>query len=146
MKMLLMPNMYKIMSLWMANAKEIVNSQMHVWHQICTKPLLWRHMLMISLLENAFEAKYVQNRYFEWQMLMISLLYKCIWHLTCTNSLLWRQMLRKSFTVKIHLATHMCKTVTLQANGKEIITYKCIWHQICTKLLLWRQMLRKSSL
>ena len=78
-------------------------------------------MLRKSSHENAFDTKYVQNRYFEG---------KC----------------SENHYIKMHLAPHMCKTVTLKANAKEIITWKCIWHQICTKLLLERQMLRKSLL
>ena len=58
----LTPNMYKIIIL-KANAQEIVTWKC-VWHQICTKSLLWRQMLRKSLLENACDAKYVQNCHF----------------------------------------------------------------------------------
>ena len=86
-KMHLTPHMYKIITLnanakkiitwkcmWhhicakpvtmQANAKEIVTWKC-ISHQICTKTLLWRQMLRKSLLENAFDTKYVQNCYFK---------------------------------------------------------------------------------
>ena len=63
------PHMCKTITL-KANAKEIITYK-YIWHQICTKPLLWR------------------------QMLMELLLWKCIWHQTCRKTLLWRQMFRK---------------------------------------------------
>ena len=54
-------------------------------------------MLRKSLLENAFDAKYVQNHYFKDK---------------CSGN---RHL-------KMHVASHMCKTITLKANAKEIIT------------------------
>ena len=54
-------NMYKIVSV-KANAKEIAAVKC-ICHQICTKWLLWRQMLRKLLLENAFDAKYVQNHH-----------------------------------------------------------------------------------
>ena len=83
----LTPNMYKIITLkanaqeiitfkcmWHqictksvtlnANAKKIVTLKC-IWHHICAKPLLCRQMLWKPLLKNAFDTKYVQNRYFE---------------------------------------------------------------------------------
>ena len=59
----LAPHMYKNVTL-KANAKEIFTWKC-IWHHICTKLLLWRQMLRKSLLENAFDTKYVQNCYFE---------------------------------------------------------------------------------
>ena len=59
----LTPNMYKNVTL-KANAEEIVTLKC-IWHHICIKPLLSRQMLRTSLLENAFDTKYVQNHYFE---------------------------------------------------------------------------------
>ena len=47
-----------------ANAKKIITSKC-VWHQICTKLLLWKQMLRKLLCENAYDAKYVQKYYFE---------------------------------------------------------------------------------
>ena len=58
----LAPDIYKIVTL-KANAQEIVTFKC-IWHQICTKLLLWIQMLRKSLLENAFDTKYVQNHYF----------------------------------------------------------------------------------
>ena len=58
-------------------------------------------MLRKSLLENAFDAKYVQNCYFKG---------KCLGH--------------RYF--KMHLAPHMCKTITLKAKAQEIVTLTCI--------------------
>ena len=73
----LTPHRYKIVIL-KANAQEIVSFKC-VWHQICTKLLLSRQMLRRSLLESAFNTKYVQNHYYEdkcsgnhyWKMLLI---------------------------------------------------------------------------
>ena len=71
----LTPHMYKIITL-KANAKK-------------------------SLLENAFDTKYVQNRYFEG---------KC----------------KGNRYLKMHLTPNMYKIVTLKANAKEIVTLKCV--------------------
>ena len=113
------PHMCKTITL-KANAQEIITVKC-IWHQICTKSLLCRQMLRKSLLENTFDAEYVQNCYFKGK---------------CSGN---RQL-------KMHVAPHMFKTVTLKANAQEIITWKCIWHQIYTKSLLWRHMWRKSLL
>ena len=61
-KMHVAPHMCKTITL-KANAKKIVTLKC-MWHHICTKSLLCRQMLRKSLLENAFDAKYVQNHYF----------------------------------------------------------------------------------
>ena len=54
-------------------------------------------MLRKSLLKNAFDAKYVQNRYFVGK---------------CSGNCHF----------KMHLTTNMYKMITLKANAKEIIT------------------------
>ena len=136
----LTPNMYKIVTL--------------------------RHMLRTLLLENAFDTKYVQNRYLagkckgnrHCKMCLTPNIYKII---------IWRQMIRKSLLenafgttyvqncyyagkcqenhyCKMCLTPNMYKIVTLNANAKKIITVKCMWHHICANPLLWWQMLRKS--
>ena len=58
-------------------------------------------MLRKSLLENAFDAKYVQNSYFAG---------KCL----------------GNHYFKMHLAPHMYKNVTLKANAKKMVTSKCV--------------------
>ena len=58
-------------------------------------------MLRKSSLENAFDTKYVQNRYCKG---------KC----------------SENRYLKMHVAPHMYKTITLQATAQEIITLKCI--------------------
>ena len=58
-------------------------------------------MLRKSSLENAFDTKYIQNRYFEG---------------TCEGNCYF----------KMDVAQHMCKTITLKANAQEIVTLKCI--------------------
>ena len=118
-KMHLTPNMYKIFTL-NANAKKIITWKC-MWHHICANPLFWWQMLRKSLRENAFDAKYVQNCYFEG---------KC----------------EGNHDFKMHLTPNMYKIITLEANAKKIITVKSKWHQMCTKTLLWRQMPRKSLL
>ena len=60
---------------------------------------------------NAFDIKYVQNRYFAG---------KCL----------------GNHQFKMCLTPNMYKTITLKANAKEIITLKCMWHHICAKPLL----------
>ena len=59
----LTPHRYKIVIL-KENAQEIIIFKC-VGHQICTKLLLSKQMLRKSLLENAFNTKYVQNYYFK---------------------------------------------------------------------------------
>ena len=138
-------NMYRIVTL-KANVEKIITLKC-IWHHICTIPLLWRQMLRISLLENAFDTKYVQNHYFE--RLILWKLHHCKNAFDtniCTKFITLKANAQKIAMLKMHVAQHMCKTVTLKANAKEIITLKCVWHQICTKSLLWRQMLRKSLL
>ena len=66
-----------------------------MWHQICTKALFWMQMLRKSLLENAFDVKFVQNFTLKANAQKI-VTWKCIW------------------------PPHMCKTVTLQENPKDI--------------------------
>ena len=68
-------------------------------------------MLRKSLLENAFDTTYVQNRYFEG---------KC----------------KGNCHFKMCLTPNMYKIVTSKANAQKIVTLKCMWHQICTKSLL----------
>ena len=58
-------------------------------------------MLRKSLLENAFDTKYVQHHYFEG---------KCQGNRHC----------------KMHLTPNMYKIITLKANAQEIITLTCI--------------------
>ena len=103
-----------------ANTREIITVKC-VWHQICTKSLLWRQMLGKLLPKNACGTTYVQNHYFEG---------KCQGHRY----------------LKINLTPNMSKIITVKANAKESVTLKCIWHHLCTKSLLWRQMPRKSLL
>ena len=153
-----------------ANAKKIINSKC-VWHQICTKLLLWKQMLRKSLLTNAFgtkkctkslpwrqmlrkslcekafDVKYVQNRYFKG---------KCLGNYHCENafdtkyvqnSSLWREMLRTSLGSNAFNMPNMYKTITLKANAKEIITLQLHLTLNMYKIMsLWMQMLRKLSL
>ena len=62
-KMHLAPHMCKTVTL-KENAKEIIIYK-YIWHQICTKLLLWRQMLRELSLENVFDTKYVQKCHFE---------------------------------------------------------------------------------
>ena len=58
-------------------------------------------MLRKWLLENAFDTKYIQNRYFEGK---------------CSGNCHF----------KMHLTQHMYKIITLKANAQKIVTVKCI--------------------
>ena len=87
--------MYKIVTV-KANAKKIITLKC-MWHHICAKPVLCRQMLRKSLLYNAFDTTYVQNRYFEG---------KC----------------SENHYFKMHLTLNMYKIVTLKANAKEFVT------------------------
>ena len=111
--------MYKMVTL-QGNAKDIITWRC-IWHHICTKTLLWKHMVWKPLLENAFGTTYVQNCYLEGKG-------------------------SGNCYFKFHLTPNMYKIMTLKASAQEIITVKSIWHHICTKSLLWRQMLRKLLL
>ena len=61
--MCLTPNMYKIVTL-NANAKKSHHFKMHLTSNMYKIVTLKAKMLRKSLLENACDTKYVQNRYF----------------------------------------------------------------------------------
>ena len=82
-KMHLAPHMCKTITV-KANAKEIIIWKC-IWHQICTKSLLWRQMLRKSSLENAFDVKFVQNVTVKANAQKI-ITFTCIWHQICTKS------------------------------------------------------------
>ena len=137
-----MPNMNKFVTL-KANAKEIITFKC-IWHQICTKLLLWS-----KCSENRYLKMHVAPHVFKTITLKANakdvITLKCIWHHICTKSLLWRQMLRKLLLenafgttyvqncyfagncsgncyFKMHVTPNMYKIITLKANAKEIIT------------------------
>ena len=90
-------------------------------------------MLRKSLLENAFDTKYVQKCYFAgkysgnhyFKMHLTPNMYKII--ILKANAK--KSLLYNAFDVKF------VQNVTLQTNAQKIVTFKCIWHQICTKSL-----------
>ena len=79
---------------------------------------------------------YVQNRYFERQILRKSFTLKCIWHNICTKIITLKANAQENRYLKMCLTQNMYKNITLKANAKNIIPCKMhVWHRICTKTM-----------
>ena len=83
-------------------------------------------MLRKSLLENAFDAKYVQNDYFEGKC-SGNHNFKMLFDTTYVqNHVTLKANTKADRYFKMHLTPTMYKNIPLKANVKEIITLKCV--------------------